>query len=69
MSNAKSWVNSKGIWLGAAVTILGALQSAFQEYPLEPKVQGFILMGLGAAISVVRILTSGPVTASPPSKP
>jgi hypothetical protein len=67
MASAKSWASSKGIWLGTAVTILGALQSAFQQYPLEPKTQGFILMGIGLAINVIRVLTDGPVTLESPS--
>ena len=67
--NPKSWATSKSIWLGAATTILGALIAAFEQYPMEPKTQGFILMGLGIAGIIARSLTDSPVTLAPPKKP
>ena len=65
----KYWANSKGMWLAAAVTALGLIQTNFQTYPLEPRTQGMITLAIGIAIGVVRAITGEPIVASKAPKP
>lgn len=68
MNGKKYWASSKGMWLSGIVTTLGIVQATLQQYPLDPKVQGLIITGIGIAIGVVRVMTGEPVTAQMPEK-
>lgn len=68
MDGKKYWSQSKGMWLSAIVTALGVVQTTLQTYPLDPKVQGLIITGIGIAIGVVRVLTGEPITAQVPER-
>lgn len=62
MSEAsRYWAHSKGMWLSAIVTILGVIQTTFQQYPLDPKAQGAVITAIGIAIGVVRAMTDNPL--------
>jgi len=63
MDDTKSIFASKTAWVGAAVTIVGALQALnwAQLIPSGPAA-GIIASGLGVAMIVLRFLTSKPAT-------
>ena len=63
MDDSKSIFASKTAWLGAGVTVVGALQALnwAQLIPSGP-VAGYIASGLGVAMIVLRFLTSKPAT-------
>lgn len=63
MDDSKSIFASKTAWVGAAVTVVGALQ-ALNWAQLIPSglAAGIIASGLGALMIVLRFLTSKPAT-------
>jgi hypothetical protein len=63
VDDTKSIFASKTAWLGAAVTMVGALQALnwAQLIPSGP-VAGYIASGLGMTMIVLRFLTSKPAT-------
>ena len=63
MGNRKSIFASKTAWVGAAVTVVGALQALnwAELIPCGPAA-GIIASSLGVAMIVLRFLTSKPAT-------
>ncbi len=63
MDDSKSIFASKTAWVGAAVTVVGALQALnwAQLIPSGPAA-GIIASGLGVMMIVLRFLTSKPAT-------
>jgi len=63
VDDSKSIFASKTAWVGAAVTIVGALQ-ALNWTQLIPSgaAAGYIASGLGVVMIVLRFLTSKPAT-------
>ena len=57
----KKWVTSRTMWLGFGVGILGVIQATMETAPLDPQTAGFITMGIGVAIGVLRKLTTTPI--------
>jgi len=43
------------------VTIFGALQSFFETVEMDNETQGYVLMGIGTGMAVLRALTSTPI--------
>jgi hypothetical protein len=63
MNDSKSIFASKTAWVGAAVTVVGALQALnwAQLIPSGPAA-GIIASGLGVAMIALRFFTSKPAT-------
>ena len=63
MNDSKSIFASKTAWVGAAVTVVGALQALnWAELIPSGPMAGYIATGLGVAMIVLRFLTSKPAT-------
>jgi hypothetical protein len=54
----KEWFKSRTMWLGFGVGLLGLVQATLASAPLEAQTQGIILGVIGAAIGVLRKLTT-----------
>lgn len=64
MPTTQQFLRSKTIWLSMALSALGVLQAsmdAFTPY-ISPQSAGLISVGVGAAVAMLRILTSQPLS-------
>ncbi len=57
----KRWFKSKTMLAGLAVGILGALQAALADAPMEPGTQGLVMAVIGALMMFLRSITSEPI--------
>lgn len=62
METGKSVVSSKLMWLGAAATVVGSLQSLDWVSLLGSTKAGWVVMGLGVATMLLRAITDKPIT-------
>lgn len=53
--------NSRTLDLGAIVAILGVAQANLPDLGFDPVTAGWINVGIGAAIVILRLKTTGPV--------
>ena len=61
MDKMKTWFTSRTNWLGLAVLVMGSMQEWLASAPIPQEYVGFVTMGTGAAIMVLRKLTTGPI--------
>jgi hypothetical protein len=56
-------MRSKTMWLALALAILGAAYDNFSyvQNIIEPKFYGILLIAIGAAVAVLRVLTTLPL--------
>ena len=61
--NMRSVMRSKTMWLALALAILGAAYDNFSyvQNIIEPKFYGILLIVIGAAVAVLRVLTTLPL--------
>ena len=57
----KSWLQSKTVWFSFAVGFLGLVEATLSTAPIDPQVGGFLTMGIGFCVAVLRKLTSTPL--------
>ena len=59
----RSVMRSKTMWLALALAILGAAYDNFSyvQNIIEPKFYGILLIVIGAAVAVLRVLTTLPL--------
>ena len=51
----------KTISFALVLTVLGAIQQFIADAPLDPEVQGYVLMGIGVVVGALRFVTNSPV--------
>jgi len=61
--NMRCVMRSRTMWLAIAVAILGAAYENFSyvQNILDPRWYGVLLMGIGIAVAVLRVLTTLPL--------
>lgn len=57
----KKWFTSRTNWLGLVILVMGVTQEWLATAPIPQEYQGFITMGIGGAVMVMRKLTTGPI--------
>ena len=54
----KKWFKSRTMWLGFVIGFLGLVTGTLESAPLDPKVQGMVMAGIGALVMFLRSITS-----------
>ena len=54
---------SKTMWFSLALVIFGALMDNFSylQSAIDQKYYGFLLVGIGIVVAILRFLTTGPI--------